>query len=211
LFFYAIIVGGENMDETNNPWTVVSRETVYENNWIRVDHHEVLGHSGGAGVYGTVHFKNLAIGVVPIDENGNVVLVGQYRFPLHAYSWEIPEGGGAHSVAALESAQRELREECGLSAGRWMEILGMDLSNSVSDERGTAFLAWELSEGPAQPEETEKLQVARVPFWDALERVKRGEIRDAISVAALIRVALMAFQGELPEQIARAIGRQGEH
>jgi hypothetical protein len=81
----------------------------------------------------------------------------------------------------------------------------------VSDERGTAFLAWELSEGPAQPEETEKLQVARVPFWDALERVKRGEIRDAISVAALIRVALMAFQGELPEQIARAIGRQGEH
>jgi 8-oxo-dGTP pyrophosphatase MutT (NUDIX family) len=199
------------MDETNNPWTVVSRETVYENNWIRVDHHEVLGHSGGAGVYGTVHFKNLAIGVVPIDEYGNVVLVGQYRFPLHAYSWEIPEGGGAHSVAALESAQRELREECGLSAGRWMEILGMDLSNSVSDERGTAFLAWELSEGPAQPEETEKLQVARVPFWDALERVKRGEIRDAISVAALIRVALMAFQGELPEQIARAIGRQGEH
>jgi len=121
---------------------------------------------------------------------------------------EIPEGGGTHSVAALESAQRELREECGLVARHWLEILGMDLSNSVSDERGTVFLAWELSEGPAQPDETELLQVARVQFWDAVNRVKRGEIRDAISVAALIRVALMALQGELPEQIARAIGRQ---
>jgi len=143
------------MDETKNPWSVLSRATIYENEWIRVDHHEVLSPSGGPGVYGTVHFKNLATGVVPIDENGNVVLVGQYRFPLHAYSWEIPEGGGAHSVTALESAQRELREECGLTAGCWKEILGMDLSNSVSDERGTAFLAWELSESTAEPDESE--------------------------------------------------------
>jgi 8-oxo-dGTP pyrophosphatase MutT (NUDIX family) len=202
---------GENMDETKNPWTVLSRAMMYENEWIRVDHHEVLGPSGGPGVYGTVHFKSQATGVVPIDENGNVILVGQYRFPLRAYSWEIPEGGGAHSVPALESAQRELREECGLAAKCWTEILGMDLSNSVSDERGTAFLAWELSEGPTQRDETEKLQVARVPFWDAVDRVKRGEIRDAISVAALVRVALMALQGELPEQIAKAIGRQGEN
>jgi ADP-ribose pyrophosphatase len=196
------------MDQTKNPWTVLSRATVYENEWLRVEHHEVLGPSGRPGVYGTVQFKNLAIGVVPIDEIGNVILVGQYRFPLSAYSWEIPEGGGAHGVAALESAQRELREECGLAARRWMEILSMDLSNSVSDERGTAFLAWEFSETPAQPEETEILQVVRVPFWDAVDRAKRGEIRDAISVAALLRVALMALQGELPEPIARAIGRQ---
>lgn len=196
------------MDESKNPWTVLSRATVYENEWIRVDHHEVLGPSGGPGVYGTVYFKSHATGVVPIDENGNVILVGQYRFPLHAYSWEIPEGGGAHEVTALESAQRELREECGLAARCWTEILGMDLSNSVTDERCTVFLAWELSEVPAQPDETEKLQVARIPFWDVVNRVKRGEIRDAISVAALVRVALMALQGELPEQIAKAIGRQ---
>lgn len=195
------------MDELKNPWTVVSRDTRYENNWIRVDHHEVLGPSGSAGVYGTVHFKNLATGVVPIDENGNVVLVGQYRFPLQAYSWEIPEGGGPHSAGALESAQRELREECGLAARRWLEIQSMDLSNSVSDEHSSVFLAWELSEAPAQPDETERLQVARVPFWDAVDHAKRGEIRDAISVAALLRVALMALQGELPEQIARAIAR----
>jgi 8-oxo-dGTP pyrophosphatase MutT (NUDIX family) len=195
------------MEETKNPWTVLSRATVYENNWIRVDHHEVLSHSGGPGVYGTVHFKNHATGVVPIDESGRVILVGQHRFPLDDYSWEIPEGGGSRSVPALESAQRELREECGLTARRWMEIQGMDLSNSVSDECSTAFLAWELSEVPAQPDETEKLQVARVPFWEAIERVKRGEIRDSISVAALFRVALMALQGELPEPVARAIGR----
>lgn len=195
------------MEETKNPWTVLSQATVYENDWIRVDHHEVLGPSGGPGVYGTIHFKNQATGVVPIDESGRVILVGQYRFPLGAYSWEIPEGGGSRSAPALESAQRELREECGLTARRWMEIQSMDLSNSVSDERSTAFLAWELSEVPAQPDETEKLQVARVPFWEAIERVKRGEIRDSISVAALLRVALMALQGELPEPVARAIGR----
>lgn len=196
------------MDEAKNPWTVLSQATAYENEWIRVEHHEVLRPSGGPGVYGTVHFKNQATGVVPIDEHGNVILVGQYRFPLRDYSWEIPEGGGSHSVPALESAQRELREECGLTAEHWLKILGMDLSNSVTDEHSTAFLAWDLSEADGQPDETEKLQVARVPFWEAVERVKRGKIRDAISVAALVRVALMALQGELPEQIARAIGGQ---
>ena len=195
------------MNETKNPWTVLSKASVYENNWIRVDHHEVLGPTGKPGVYGTVHFKNQATGVVPIDESGNVFLVGQHRFPFNAYSWEIPEGGGELSSTALESAQRELREECGLVARHWMEIQRMDLSNSVSDERSTAFLAWELSEIPAEPDEHEELQVARVPFWVAVNRAKRGEIRDAISVAALFRIALMALQGELPETVARAIGR----
>lgn len=195
------------MDETKNPWTVLSQALVYENEWIRVDHHEVLDPSGGPGIYGTVHFKQQATGVVPIDEKGNVVLVGQYRFPLHAYSWEIPEGGGAHSVPALESAQRELREECGLAAKHWREIACMDLSNSVSDERSTAFLAWDLFAADGRPEATERLQVARIPFWSAVDRAKRGEIRDAISVAALFRVALMALQGELPEEVASSIGR----
>ena len=195
------------MDPKKNPWTVLSKEAVYENAWIRVDHQEVLGPSGRPGVYGTVHFKNQATGVVPIDEKGNVILVGQYRFPLQAYSWEIPEGGGSHSHTALESAQRELREECGLAAERWMELVSMDLSNSVSDERGTIFLAWKLTDEMAHPDETESLQVTRVPFGEVLERVKRGEIRDAMSVAALLRVAVMALQNELPEEIAKAIGR----
>ena len=193
------------MDETKNPWTVVSRANVYENPWIRVDHHEVLNPARKPGVYGVVHFKNYAIGTVPIDENGNVILVGQYRFSLGAYSWEIPEGGGLVGGGILESAQRELREECGVTARNWLEIVGMDLSNSVTDERGTAFLAWDLSDGTARPEETEQLQVARVPFREALGRVKRGEIRDSLSVAAILRVALMSLQSELPEPLAGLI------
>lgn len=193
------------MNETKNPWKVVSCASVYENPWIRVDHHEVLNPAGKPGVYGVVHFKNYAVGAVPIDERGNVILVGQYRFPHGAYSWEIPEGGGPVGAAALESAQRELREECGVTAGSWLEIVGMDLSNSVSDESGVAFLAWDLSHGSAQPEDNEQLQVIRVPFREAVERVKRSEIRDSLSVAAILRVALMALQGELPEALKGVI------
>jgi ADP-ribose pyrophosphatase len=194
------------VDETRNPWTVRSQATVYENAWIRVSHHEVVNPAGGPGVYGTVHFKNHAIGIVPVDEKGNVVLVGQYRFPTGSYSWEIPEGGGPIGTPILESAQRELREEAGLVAGNWLEILGMDLSNSVTDERGTAFLAWDLNVVSAETEETEQLEAVRLPFWEAIERAKRGEIRDSISIAALYRVALMALQNELPKTIAGLLG-----
>lgn len=190
------------MEATRNPWTVLSQATAYENAWIRVNHHEVTNPAGNPGVYGTVHFKNHAIGIVPIDEKGHVVLVGQYRFPIASYSWEIPEGGGHPGTPILESAQRELREESGLVAGCWLEILDMDLSNSVTDERGTAFLAWDLNVATAEPDETEQLQVVRVPFWQAVERAKQGEIRDSLSIAALFRVALMALQGELPKAIA---------
>ncbi|HTX14273.1 MAG TPA: NUDIX hydrolase [Candidatus Baltobacteraceae bacterium] len=193
------------MSETKNPWKVTSRATVYDNPWIRVDHHEVLNPAGKPGIYGVVRFKHYAIGVVPIDEHGNVILVGQHRFPSGEYSWEIPEGGGPFGGSILESAQRELREECGIAARSWLEVVQMDLSNSVTDERGVAFLAWDLSHGTAEPEEAEQLQVARVPFEQALERVKRGEIRDSLSLAAILKVALMALQGELPEPLRGVI------
>lgn len=193
------------MDEAKNPWTLLSKATVYENAWIRVDHHEVLNPAGGPGVYGTVHFKAHATGIVPIDEKGNVILVGQYRFPLQVYSWEVPEGGSFGDGSVLQSAQRELQEECGLTAKCWMEIQGVDLSNSVSDERGTVFLAWDLGQAAAEPEPTEQIQVARVPFWEAVARVKRSEIRDSMSIISLLRLALMAVQGELPEAVARLV------
>ncbi len=195
------------MDETKNPWTVVSRETRYENDWMRVDHYEVRKPSGGPGIYGVVHFKNHALGIVPIDEKGNTILVGQYRFPLGYYSWEIPQGGGSINKSLIESAQRELREECGVSAKQWLQILGMDLSNSVTNEQGTAFLAWDLTEGAAEPEDTEELQVLRLPFWEAVRRAEKGEIRDGVSIAALFRAALMALQGELPEPLAKVLRR----
>jgi 8-oxo-dGTP pyrophosphatase MutT (NUDIX family) len=196
------------MNEGRNPWTVLSKTAVYENPWILVDHHEVLTPAGGPGIYGTVHFKAHATGVVPIDENGNVILVGQYRFPLNRYSWEIPEGGSQEDVSVLHAAQRELLEECGLTARNWLEILQTDLSNSVSDERGTLFLAWGLAHVPAEPEPTEEIQVTRVPFWDAVSRVKDGKIRDGLSVAGLLRVALMAVEGELPQELATSLGRR---
>jgi 8-oxo-dGTP pyrophosphatase MutT (NUDIX family) len=191
-----------------NPWTILSRSLVYENSWIALHHHEVRNPAGGPGVYGTVHFKHHALGVVPIDQDGRIILVGQYRFPLEAYSWEIPEGGGGLEESALQSAQRELREECGIVAEQWLRILEMDLSNSVSDERASVFLAWNLSETAAQPEETEKLQVLRVPFAEAVMCAKSGEIRDAISVAAILRVALMAAQGELPAPLANLLSSE---
>jgi 8-oxo-dGTP pyrophosphatase MutT (NUDIX family) len=194
-------------DETKNPWTVLTKATVYENAWIRVDHHEVRNPAGGPGIYGTVHFKGHALGVVPIDEQGNTVLVGQFRFPLGYYSWEIPQGGGVKGAPLVESAQRELREECGLAANNWLQVLEMDFSNSVTDEQGTAFLAWDLKGGAAEPEETELLQVVRVPFWEAVDRAKQGSIRDLVSVAAILRVALMACQGELPDPVAKSLRR----
>jgi 8-oxo-dGTP pyrophosphatase MutT (NUDIX family) len=144
-----------------------------------------------------VHYKGLAIGVVPIDREGYIWLVGQYRFVLDQYSWEIPEGGGYFDVPPVESAQRELREETGLVASEWTFLLEMHLSNSVSDERALVYLARGLEQGEAMPEETEQLVVKRVPFDEAYEMVERGEITDSMSVAGIIKVKLMLAMGQL--------------
>ena len=185
------------MSDKRGPWSVVSRREAYDNRWIRVVHHEVIMPSGGAGIYGTVHFKNRAIGIVPVDAEEHTFLVGQYRFTLDEYSWEIPEGGGALDVDFLESAKRELQEETGLRAARWHPLLECDLSNSVSDERAVAFLAWQLEHGQSAPEPTEELVVRRVPLQEAFRMVHAGEIRDALSVIALQAVELLALQGRL--------------
>ncbi|WP_428685831.1 NUDIX domain-containing protein [Reyranella sp.] len=179
------------------PWTILSAEDVYENPWIRVTHHEVLTPSQTPGIYGLLHYRNLAIGVVPVDAEGHTYLVGQYRFPLDAYSWEIPEGGGAHGVDPLDSAARELREETGLTARHWRKLLEADLSNSVSDERAVAYLAWGLVQGEAEPEATEELAVKRVPLAEAFRMVEAGEIRDALSVLSLQAVRILQIEGKL--------------
>ena len=180
-----------------NPWTILGERAVYDNKWISLTEYDVLNPSGGKGIYGKVHFKGLAIGVLPLDEEGYTWLVGQYRFTLSEYSWEIPEGGGNPGEAPLASAQRELREETGLVASEWTHILNMHLSNSVTDELALIYLARGLEQREAMPEETEQLVVRRVHFEEAWKMVERGEITDAMSVGGIQRVKLMLLQGQL--------------
>ncbi|MFY0255374.1 NUDIX domain-containing protein [Chitinophaga sp. 30R24] len=185
------------MDITKNPWIIHSREMRYENNWISVWHHEGTNPAGGPGIYGVVHFKNQAVGVVALDEDMNIFLVGQYRFPLNRFSWEIPEGGGPLGEAALDTAKRELLEETGLVATQWEEIIRIALSNSVSDEEGVVFLARGLEQRTAEPEETEQLIIRKVPFEEAYRMVNDFEITDSLSVAAIQKVKLMRYEGLL--------------
>jgi 8-oxo-dGTP pyrophosphatase MutT (NUDIX family) len=185
------------MSETNNPWTILAQKQVYENKWIGITEFDVLNPNGGKGIYGKVHFKNIAIGILPLDEHLNTWLVGQYRFPLGEYSWEIPEGGGEPAVDPLESAKRELIEETGLVARQWTPIMEMHLSNSVSDEKAILFLARDLEQHQAMPEETEQLTVRKLPFEEAYRMVEKGLITDSMSIAAILKVKLMLLNDSL--------------
>jgi len=167
-----------------------SRRVAYENAWITVWHDEVSRPDGSPGIYGVVHFGNLAAGVVALDDDDRIMLVGQHRYTLDRESWEIPEGGVPPTETALEGIQRELREETGLEAREWRELGRLDLSNSVTDEEAVLFVARGLVQGEATPEPTEALTVRWVPFGEAVAMTGDGRITDAISVAAILRVAL---------------------
>ena len=175
-----------------NPWTRLSRRTVYENPWITLYHDDVLRPDGQPGIYGFVHYRNYAIGVVALDEQDRVLLVGQYRYALDRYSWEIPEGGAViGEEEPLAAGKRELEEETGYVAREWREILRSHLSNSVCDEVGICFQATGLTPGVARPDGTEELQVRWVPFGEALRMMMDGEITDSLTMLGLQRVALM--------------------
>lgn len=173
-------------------WQQLSSRVVYENPWIKVSHDEVITPTNTAGIYGTVHFKNHAVGIVAIDEQGRVPLVKQTRYVFAKPTWEIPEGGCPIGESLLEAAKRELKEETGLQADRWDEWLVMDLSNSVTDEQATVFLAQGLQQGESALEATEDIEVCFVPLTKALDMVLCGDITDAISVAALLKIAASA-------------------
>lgn len=181
----------------HNPWKTLSVQEVYDNRWIKVTHREVLTPAGTPGIYGVVHFKNVAIGIVPIDDEGNTWLVGQYRYTLDQYSWEIPEGGCPEGTDPLETAKRELKEETGMEATHWEQLLDFHTSNSVTDEYGIAYLATGLSYGEAEPEETEDLQVKKVSLQEAVDMVMRGEITDGLSVMALLKVQVLQQLGNM--------------
>jgi 8-oxo-dGTP pyrophosphatase MutT (NUDIX family) len=179
------------MDENINPWKTNSDQIVYQNNWIEVHHQEVTTPAGTPGVYGVVHFKNLAIGIIPLDHQNNTWMVGQFRYPLKKYSWEIPEGGGKIGIDPIESAKRELLEECGILAESWEKLLEMDLSNSATDEHAILYVARNLSFTQSEPEETEDLQLKKVPFDTLYQMVMTGEIQDAMTVAAVLKLKLV--------------------
>ena len=173
-------------DETNSPWRTLASREVYDNAWISVREDAVVRPDGEQGIYGVVHFKNIAIGILAIEDEF-IYLVGQYRYPLNRYSWEIPEGGCGEGEDPLAAARRELEEETGLRAANWEKLGEAHLSNSVSDELAIWFLATGLTRGEHRPEGTEQLKIRRVGFHEAAAMAFRGEITDALSLLAIMQ------------------------
>lgn len=171
-----------------NPWQSKSKQTVYENKWIKVSHEEVVTPSGTDGIYGTVHFKNIAIGIIPLDEQNNTWLVGQYRYALNEYSWEIPEGGGFLDDDVLEAAKRELQEEVGLVANQWEQLIEFNTSNSVTDEKAIIFVAKGLTSVAMNWDETELLQIKKVNINVVMEMINNGEIKDSLTIIGIHRL-----------------------
>lgn len=177
------------MSGTKNPWQTLAVREVYDNPWIRVTAEDVIKPSGGPGIYGKVSFKNIACAIIPLADNGDTWLVGQYRYTLNVYSWEVPMGGVSRDDDLLTGAKRELKEETGLSAGRWERLLDSHISNSITDEVGVAFVAEELTEGEPDFDDTEDLQIRRLPFRTALQMAMEGDITDILSLAGLLKLA----------------------
>lgn len=179
-------------EEIKNPWTTLSGEVKYDNRWINVTEYQVINPGGGKGIYGKIHFKNKGIGVIPVDEHGNTWLVGQYRYTLNEFHWEIPEGGGPLDEFPLLAAQRELKEETGITAKKWTTLLRMNPSNSVSDEECVIYVAEDLTFGESLLEDTEAdLKVKKLPLQEAIDMVMRGHIRDSMSMIGLLMLARM--------------------
>jgi ADP-ribose pyrophosphatase len=185
------------MKDEQNPWTTLDRTQVYESPWISVEHHNVLNPAGNPGTYSVVRFKTLAIGIIPLDQTNHTWIVGQYRYPLDRYTWEIPEGGGDPDIDPVETARRELLEECGIIAQEYIPVQQLQMSNSATDELACMFVARQLTFTESRPEETEQLRIRRVHFDELYNMVLTGEITDAMSVAAVLKVKLMMLNGEL--------------
>ena len=186
-------------------WRRESERTVFENPWMRLTQHQVVAPTGLASDYTIMQPKNVATGVLPIHDDGTVVLVGQQRFALGTYSWEIPEGGAPVGEDPFDGVRRELAEEAGLEAAHWAPALTMEVSNSVTTEMAYTWLAWGLGPVPVAPDPTEVITIVRVPFAALLEEIGRGTERDGLTVATAYRAYHMAQNGELPEALARAL------
>ena len=185
-------------------WKVLREELVYDNKWISVHDYDVIAPTGNTGVYGKVHMKGQAIGVLPIDENGWTWLVGQQRFCFDEWTWELPEGGGLKTEAALITAKRELAEEISMSAENYHPLFeNIQFSNSITDEIGHAFVAWGLSPCDGEPDETELLEIRHLPLKEVFLMLDQGKLTDMFTLAMLSRAHYLAHTGGLPEEIAK--------
>jgi 8-oxo-dGTP pyrophosphatase MutT (NUDIX family) len=190
-------ISKENILENKNPWTTLKSEKIYDSPWIGLTKHDVLNPNGNPGTYSVVHFKNLAIGILPLDKDYNTWIVGQYRYPINQYSWEIPEGGGVRGVAPLVSAKRELLEETGITANKWTKIQEMYLSNSASDEFCILYIAQDITFGKAHPDDDEQLEIRKLPFDELYKMVESGEITDSLTVAIVLKTKLLMLKGKI--------------
>jgi 8-oxo-dGTP pyrophosphatase MutT (NUDIX family) len=187
------------------PWRSSGCGLLFENPWMRLTRHEAVAPTGHEADYVVMRPKNLSVGVLPLHEDGSVTLVGQQRFALMNWSWEMPEGGAPFDEDPIEGARRELAEEAGLKASRWREAYRAEMANSITDERAIAWLAWGLSPAVGRLDPTEAVRIARVPFGDLLREVGRGAIRDMFTLATVLRAYHMAREGELPPELAKAM------
>lgn len=189
------------------PWARGAPRPIYDNPWISVTEYDAVAPTGRPALYGLVGFKNRAMAILPLYDDGTTVLVGQNRFAFGDYSWEIPEGGCPLDEDPLVGAQRELREETGLVAADWREVLRVQLSNSVTDELAIGYVATGLSVADAIPEGdgTEDIARVRVPFREALDAAMAGWIFDMLTVAMLLKAYHMAKEGGLPRNLAQAM------
>lgn len=179
------------INKAENPWKKLSTEVKYENPWLKIIEDKVLNPAGKDGIYGVVHFKQIAVAIIPLDDDNNTWIVGQYRYPLDSYEWEVPEGGCPEGTLPLDTAKRELREEAGLQAESYELVLEMQLSNSTTDEVSCTYLARGISHVGAQPEEDEQIVIRKLPFEELYQMTMRGEIRDALAVASILKVKLL--------------------
>jgi ADP-ribose pyrophosphatase len=189
----------------SDPFKLVATKIAYENPWIKVEHQDVIRPDGNPGIYGIVRFKNRAVAVLPIEDNGDVWLIGQWRKPFDAWSWEVPEGGVPFHEDLEAGARRELEEEAGLIASTFVKVMEFDVSNSVCDEVGVSYIAYDLTGGVMAPDPTEVLSLRRIHFTQVLEEIDQGLIRDAPTLVTVLRAHQLALTNRLPEALSKAM------